>query len=342
MAMRRARPSWRGRARAILTTLSVLLLAAAAQAAPSAREQVARLGRGVNILDYDPLWQDRARARFQPHHFRRIAEGGFRHVRVNLQAFAHMDAANRLAPAWLATLDDIIRQAREAGLMVILDEHDFRFCGKDAAACRVKLLAFWQQVAERYAALHDSILFEILNEPNRALTAQLWNALLAEALAVIRRSNPTRTVVIGPASSNGFRALDQLDLPQDDDHIIATVHYYNPFSFTHQGARFTTPSRENLTGIGWGSGSDRAAVEREFDVIAAWSARHKRPILLGEFGAYDRAAMADRAAWTAAVARAAEARGFAWSYWQFTGNFELFDLAGDAWVEPIHRALVPR
>ena len=40
-----------------------------------------RLGRGVNIIGYDPIWQDRAKARFQEEHFATIREAGFTSVR---------------------------------------------------------------------------------------------------------------------------------------------------------------------------------------------------------------------------------------------------------------------
>ncbi len=318
-----------------------MILAGAAVRAEEAVDIAARLGRGINVLGYDPIWRDPARARFQPRHFTRIREGGFRHVRMNLQAFAHMDADNRLDPRWLATLDRMVAAARAAGLMVILDEHDYRPCGQDAALCATKLLAFWGQVAPRFRDAPDGVLFEILNEPNRQLDAAAWNRLLAEALAVIRASNPHRTVVIGPANSNSFHALDTLALPEDDRAILVTVHYYDPFRFTHQGASWTTPSRVGDIGYSWGTAEERAAVARDFDRIAAWGQAHRRPILLGEFGAYEKGAMEFRAAWTASVARAAEAHGIPWSYWQFESSFDAFDMARDNWIAPIHDALVP-
>ena len=43
-----------------------------------------RLGRGVNVLGYDPIWKDRQAGRFQEKCFRLIKEAGFNHVRVNL------------------------------------------------------------------------------------------------------------------------------------------------------------------------------------------------------------------------------------------------------------------
>ncbi len=64
-------------------------------------------------------------------------------------------------------------------------------------------------------------------------------------------------------------------------------------------------------------------------------------MLLGEFGAYDKAPMDSRVRWTGTVARAAEARGFAYAYWQFSSDFLLYDFSRQGWVEPILRAVVP-
>ena len=51
--------------------LLVTGLAALAQPQPlDACEQNRRLGRGVNILGYDPIWRSRDQARFQEKHFR--------------------------------------------------------------------------------------------------------------------------------------------------------------------------------------------------------------------------------------------------------------------------------
>jgi endoglucanase len=47
-------------------------------------------------------------------------------------------------------------------------------------------------------------------------------------------------------------------------------------------------------------------------------------------------------AYTAAVAREAEREGFAWAYWQFDGDFIVWDMSRDAWVIPIRDALLPR
>lgn len=313
--------------------------AAAREITPEA--QVKAMTRGVNVLGYDPLWRDPAQARFKiDRHFKVIRDGGFDTVRVNLQAFSHMDAGNTLDPAWLKTLDQIIQAALAEKLTVILDEHDFNPCGEDPVACKPRLLAFWKQVGERYKAAPDGVVFELLNEPNKGLTDAAWNDLLAELLPVVRAGNPTRNVIVGPAFWNSLDHLGALTLPKADRHLIVTFHYYTPMAFTHQGAPWNPSTPQ--TGVSWGTPEEHARIAAEFDRVQAWSRAQDRPILLGEFGAYDKGPMASRAAYTAAVARAAEARGFAWSYWQFDSDFIVYDLKADQWVAPIHEALVAR
>jgi endoglucanase len=308
----------------------------------AAAAQNQMLGRGVNVLGYDPLWRDPAQARFTPVDFKLIHDAGFRTVRIALHGFRFMDRKNRLDPDWLTTLDTMVTAALAQGLNVILDEHDFDKCSSAVAACAVKLHAFWSQVAPHYKDAPNRVLFELLNEPHPPLTDAVWNDLLARTLALVRVSNPERNIVIGPGHWNGLESLPALKLPHKDRHIIVTVHYYHPMTFTHQGADWVSKKIEALSNVSWGSQADYALLNKEFDTVKAWSALHDRPIFLGEFGAYDKAPMEYRAKWDNAVARAAEARGFSWAYWQFDPDFSLYDFSQRQFVKPILAALIPR
>ena len=321
--------------------LSALVAAPAAAREIAAAAQVKAMARGINVLGYDPLWKDPAKARFQlDRHFKVIRKGGFDTVRVNLQAFAHMDADNQLDPAWLKTLDGVVQAALAQKLTVILDEHDFGTCGEDPAACKPRLLAFWRQVGARYKNAPDRVVFELLNEPNKGLSDTVWNGWVAELLPVVRATNPTRNVIVGPGNWNSLDHLKGLDLPPADRHLIVTFHYYTPMEFTHQGASWNPATPK--TGVSWGTDAEKARIKTEFDTVQAWAKAHDRPVLLGEFGAYDKGPMDARALYTAAVARQAEAHGFGWAYWQFDSDFVAYDIKAEQWVEPIRKALVPR
>jgi endoglucanase len=303
-------------------------------------EQVRQMARGVNVLSEDPGWTDPSKARFKPEYFKKIHDAGFSTVRIVLNSFEHMDQYYVIEAGWLAYLDKMVQAALDAGLTVIIDEHDYNACSADVPACQQKLNAFWAQVAPRYKDYSGKLVFEMLNEPHEAFTPELWNAQIRQTLPIIRATNPVRNVIIGPASWNSFAFLPKLELPASDRHIIVTFHYYAPMEFTHQGSPWVTQFK--LTGRDWGSDADIAQLNKDFDTVKAWSNEWNRPILLGEFGAYETAPMDGRIKYDSTVARAAEARGFAWCYWQFDKDFIVYDIAKDAWVEPILDALIPK
>lgn len=301
-----------------------------------------RLGRGVNIIGYDPLWKDRGRSRFQAEHFRLIREAGFRHVRINLHPFrdARPDASQKISDAWFETLDWAIEGALANKLLVVLDFHEFNVMGRDPLGNKERFLAMWTQIAERYKDRPNEVLFEILNEPNGKLTPDLWNELFREALGIIRRTNPGRTVIIGPAQYNTIGQLSNLKLPEEERNLIVTIHYYSPMEFTHQGAPWT--GQRDKVGVPWnGTPEEREAITRAFDQAQAWSQKERRPLYLGEFGVYDKAEMSSRVRYLSYVTREAEKRRWGWAYWQFDSDFILYDIPGKKWIEPVRDALVP-
>ena len=294
------------------------------------------------MLGYDPIWESFDQARFKKKYFEVIRAGGFDTLRVNLFPFSHMGAGPeyRLNDSWWNTMDWTVTNALAAHLNVIIDLHEFEVTAKDAAGNQGRFLAFWRQVALHFQNAPTGVSFEILNEPNGKMTPELWNQYLAEALAVIRESNPMRTVIIGPAFWNSIDHLGELKLPDNDRHIIVTVHYYTPMSFTHQGAPWVKP--EYKVGVTWeGTPEERGKIESDFQKVQAWARKYDRPVFLGEFGAYDKGDMASRARYTACVARTAEHFGWSWAYWQFDRDFIVYNVGNNQWVEPIYHALIP-
>ncbi len=307
----------------------------------SARDQCLKLGRGVNILGYDrAFWQDHTKGRFKEPYFRMIREAGFSAVRINLHPFSHMDSQNKINDSWLEALDWAIQTGLEADLSIILDLHEFTAMADNPEARKEMFLSFWKQVALRYKDKSADVLFEILNEPNQKLTVEMWNSFLAEAVNIIRESNPDRTLIIGPGNWNGIESLNTLKLPENDRNIIVTVHFYHPMRFTHQGAAWSGQYKD-LSGIKWtGTTEEKAEVESKLKIAADWSLKNNRPIFLGEFGAYDKGDMDSRARYTAFVARTAERFGFCWAYWQFDSDFIVYNISKETWVGPILNALI--
>jgi endoglucanase len=245
-------------------------------------------------------------------------------------------------PNFFTRMDWVIFQAMQREVIVIVTMHHYNELYKDPAGHKERFLAIWKQIAEHYKEYSPAVVFEPLNEPHDNLNAGEWNKLLKDVLAVIRQSNPKRTVIFGPANYNDIQQLKALELPKDDPNIIVTAHYYLPYEFTHQGAHWAADSNAWL-GTKWtGMDSEKQAIANDFNVAAAWAKENNRPIFIGEFGANSKADMDSRVRWTKFVADTAIERGFSFAYWDFCGEyFGLYDLSAKSFRKPLLEALIP-
>ena len=303
----------------------------------------AALGRGINLgnaleANYEGEWGMTLEAEY----FQLIAEAGFTNVRIPIRWTAHAPdtAPYTIDPEFLARVDWAIEQALANGLSPIINMHHYIEIMQEPDAHRERFLSIWQQLAEHYQDQPEHVVFELLNEPNSGLVAFQWNQLLADALAVVRESNPSRIVIVGPAGWNNASQLVNLELPETDQQLIVTFHQYEPFRFTHQGAEWVNDSDPWL-GTTWeGTEQEKRQITDILDRAATWGEKHNRPIFMGEFGAYSKADMDSRARWTAFMVNAAEERGFSWAYWEFGSGFGVYDRERQAWNEPLLAALM--
>jgi endoglucanase len=304
-----------------------------------------RLGHAVNLANAleapnEGDWGLTLKAEY----FQLAHQAGFTAVRVPIRWNAHAatSAPYTITPEFFKRIDWVIDQAFSNKLVVVLDFHNYDELMSDPGNNTARFLGIWKQIAEHYQNYPNALTFELLNEPNSQLSASTWNSVIASVLPIIRASNPARNIVIGPAEYNSLRALNDLKLPADDQHIIVTFHYYEPFQFTHQGAEWVTGSDSWLGTIWKGSSAEKQFVDFDFNTVAKWAKDNNRPIFLGEFGAYSKADMTSRALWTTYVAREAEKLGFSWSYWEFGSGFGVYDPVNQKWNEPLLQALIPK
>lgn len=306
-------------------------------------DQNKKLGRGVNIIGYDSIWDSLETGRFKEKHFKLIKEAGLQSVRINLPAFRFMDQRTfKLKNSFLRTLDWAVNNALKNDLQVILDLHEFHAMSKNPAAKKDIFLSFWKQISDRFSNAPESVMFEILNEPFGDLSDELWNEYLNEALTIIREKNPDRTVIIGPGHWNSIFSLEKLNLPENDKSIIVTVHYYLPMSFTHQGAPWSSENKDK-TGVKWlATDKEKEEIIKDLNVAEQWSKKHDRPLFLGEFGVYDKADMESRTRYLSFLTKTIEQLGWSWAYWQFDSDFILYNMQDDKWNEPVLKALIDK
>lgn len=319
----------------------------AAAKAPNAFERNRQLGRGVNLGNaLEAPTEGEWGVVLKEEYFQLIKDAGFDSVRIPVRWSSHALAKEpyTIDSEFFARVDWAVNQALSCGLPVILNIHHYRELYTDPMPHKARFLGLWKQIAEHYKSYPDTLLLEILNEPDDALTPELWNQWLAEAHAVIRKANPTKTIVIGSANDNWITYLDKLELPEDDRNIIVTVHHYFPLEFTHQGASWVSwADSSQWLGTTWtGTEKEKKAITDVFDLGAAWAKRHNRPINLGEFGAYEKADLASRARWTKFIADSAIERGWSFDYWEFCAReFGIYSDATKEWNQPLLDALTP-
>jgi endoglucanase len=328
----------------------VLLASAAAFAArpgpaepPDVQAANKKLGRGINLgnaleAPAEGAWGITLRPEF----FRAIKRAGFDTVRLPVcwSAHAEPDPPYTIEAKFAARVDWAVEQALANKLNIIVNIHHYG--GMDAEPDRhlPRLIRLWEQIAERYKDQPEGVCFELFNEPQGKLTEAKWNAVLPRVLAAVRKTNPTRCVIVGPGRWNAILALDKLELPKEDPNLIVTVHYYDPFEFTHQGAPWVKDA-DRWKGRRWtGTEAEQAAVRKRFEKAAAWAKERGRPVFLGEFGSFETADMESRARWTRCVVREAEALGFSWAYWEFCAGFGAYDPLAQRWRDPLKKALL--
>ncbi|MEM1083498.1 MAG: glycoside hydrolase family 5 protein [Verrucomicrobiota bacterium] len=281
----------------------------------------ARMKRGVNLGNCWEATQGEGTVRFQPRDIDRIASLGFDHIRVPVGWHFRIENGE-ISKAFLDEMEPVLKRALDRNLVVMLDWHSFHELTGDPEGKRGEFIDGWRQIAAHFSGWPPELLFELLNEPSDGLEGELLNEIHAEAIAAIRESNPQRVIVLNPGSWSSSDMLGALRMPDDDNRIIVSIHCYDPFKFTHQGASWV--GLEEVNDVKF-PGTLPREFERRFDDAIAWSKYFGRPVHLGEFGAYGSADLESRRRYARAVRSAAESRGIPWCWWEWKAGFGCWD-----------------
>jgi aryl-phospho-beta-D-glucosidase BglC (GH1 family) len=303
-----------------------------------------QLGRGINLGNMFEAPSETAWGNpFKEAYISQIADLGFQHIRVPIR----WDVADRtqltppytVNPQFLARIKSVVDLAISKRLYVIINLHHHDELFTNPAAAKARFISQWQQIATYFKGYDNQLVFEVLNEPHDALTPALWNTYFAEALTEIRKTNPTRKVLLGTASYGGTTGVRDLD-PPIDPNLVLSVHYYNPFNFTHQGADWVG-NKDKYIGTQWEDLTwERNQVIADFEYAIQWAKQKNMPLHVGEFGSYEFADMDSRARWTTFIARWLESQGASWAYWEYSAGFGIYDPTKNTYKTPLVDALL--
>jgi len=184
-----------------------LAFLSAADAPPDIAAANKALGRGINLgnaleAPREGDWGMKLEADF----FKIIKKAGFDSVRVPVKWSAHaaQEAPYTIDPKFFERVDWVLQQCEANHLNVVLNNHHDDGMDKEPDKYLPRLVALWQQIAERYKDRPASVYFELLNEPHDKLTEAKWNEVMPKVLAAVRTSNPTRPIIVGRGRGTVF------------------------------------------------------------------------------------------------------------------------------------------
>ena len=292
-----------------------------------------------------------------------IKAAGFNLIRIPVSWHNHVDQDYRIYEKWIARVEEVVRDALNEGLYVIVNVHhdnDVRYFYPDREHMEQStayLSSVWTQIAERFADCDDHLILESMNEPRLVGTGVEWtfsqsNAQCLEAAECINElnqlfvstvrgtggNNATRYLLIPAYAGSPYAATESaFVLPEDtaDNRIIVETHGYIPYDFALN--LNSNDTSFDLDNAGTKKNAINDALTRLYNKFVA----NGIPVLMDEFGALNKKNNTqDRINFAAYYTAAASARGITCVWWDnhaFAGGGELFGLINRRtceWVFP--------
>jgi endoglucanase len=253
-------------------------------------------------------------------------------------------------PLFFYFLDQIVDWCEELGVRLILDNHTGGVDASTASDVDKVLVPIWSQMAAHYKGRSTYLYYEVLNEPHGIADAR-WGQIQQAVINTIRAVDKVHTIIVTGAGWGSYNNLKFLPV-YEDDNLIYSFHFYDPFMFTHQGASWTNPSMVPLAGVPfpYGAGpmpacppglkgtwiesnlksyqTDGAVprVKELINVAVRFRDEREVPVFCGEFGVYRLNSDNDqRVYWYEVVRSYLEEKKVAWTIWDYEGGFGLFE-----------------
>lgn len=245
-------------------------------------------------------------------------------------------------------MDNIACWADELKIYAILDFHNATNVDSYTSTNVEGILsAVWTQMATHFADKTPYIIYELMNEPH-GIEIQLWNQIIQRVFKLVRNIDKNHYIIVGGADWNSFSAMKTLP-DFNDSKVIYTFHFYDPHTFTHQGAGWC--HMERVIGIPFPYApekmpplpKDATDYEKEkflkypeqgtiekmmefFDQYVEFSNERNAPVYCGEFGCFAPFAKPEeRVNWYKLVAQALEERNVPRTSWDYYGPFGVYD-----------------
>ncbi|WP_294480927.1 glycoside hydrolase family 5 protein [uncultured Ruminococcus sp.] len=229
-----------------------------------------------------------------------LPEAGFNVLRIPVSWGTHLiDDNYTIDPAWMDRVQEIVNYGIDDGMYVILNTHHEEWYMPKASEKDgdiEELKAIWSQIADRFKGYDEHLIFEGLNEPRLRGEGAEWTGT-SEAREIINEyekafvetvrasggNNGDRCLMItGYAASSGYNNLSAIELPEDSDKLIISVHAYLPYSFALDTKGTDKYDHEDT------------AIPTLFESLNELFISRDIPVIVGEFGSMNKDNIDDR------------------------------------------------
>lgn len=148
-------------------------------------------------------------------------KAGVQHVRIRLK-----DKADETL---LSLLDSQINDCLSNGLVPVIAYQADEFKNEPNQDNIDKVVSWWTTIAERYQDKSHLLAFDLLIEATDALNKQpeKLNQIYEQLVTAIRKSNPTRIIMMSPRLRSDAAYLSELTLPTEHNgYMMAEWHFY--------------------------------------------------------------------------------------------------------------------
>ncbi|MDR2728577.1 MAG: glycoside hydrolase family 5 protein [Chitinispirillales bacterium] len=233
------------------------------------------------------------------------ANAGFKTIRVPVAWSNGMknDGNYNIMPSLLDRVQEIVDWIRDYNMYAIVNIHYdggwWEYFPADSVNCMTRYTKMWTQIYERFKNYSDYVMFESLNEEgkwqsvwnmhnnsgNKARAYGMLNAINQKFVDIVRTSggnNANRHLLIAGYDTNIDRTCDDaFSMPTDSKNRCAvSVHYYDPFGFSHNEDWVTwEPLRST-----WGTRDDSTHLKSEISKMKNKFVNNGIPVIIGEYG----------------------------------------------------------
>jgi endoglucanase len=332
----------------------------------------APLSKGINLSNWfnDYSAHNQFSNRFTDAHFTLLKQLGFTYVRIPIGQYIlfNREKPAELNPVNLQYVESAVQKAINNGLAVTINYHtasdEFEKTLPTNIENQDKLATYWKAVVNHFKKYGTrEIFFEVYNEPHVASNGSLtgipkswWIPVQEKIIKTMRTVAPQHFIIAGGEGWNSIDGLRALKIYKVDN-IIYNFHFYDPFTFTHQGASWAGDLMAKLSDIPYPSSPEivkpitdtvtdpevkelvnwygeeqwnRTKLEASIMRAVDWANAHNAAVICNEFGSYkDFAPRQSRLDLINDVRSIFEEKNIGWAMWEMDEGFGFINYPGN-------------